>query len=196
MMHLPPLTQKFVNHFGEMGSRWGINRTVGQIYALLYVSKEPLVAERISELLGFSRSNVSIGIKELHSWRLIKMSHQAGDRREYFSSLGDVWDIFRAVAAERHRREIEPTSTVLREIMLETPANIDEIHAQQQIGKMYDLFELANTCIAELQNFSPEDIQRLMKLGGQVKGLLDMKDKLTYKKNRKNKSSSMVEADK
>ena len=192
-MSLPSLSQKFVNHFGEMGRRWGINRTVGQIYALLYITKEPLVAETIAELLGFSRSNVSISLKELQSWRLIKMSHQAGDRREYFSSLGDVWDIFRAVAAERHRREIEPTATVLREIMLENPASADEIHTQQQIGKMYELFELADASLAELQTFSADDLKRLVKLGSQVRNLLHMKDKLSFKKSREKKSKSIEE---
>ncbi|MGB5109244.1 MAG: MarR family transcriptional regulator [Formosimonas sp.] len=189
--------QKFVHHFGEMGGRWGINRTVGQVYALLYISKEPLVAEQISEMLGFSRSNVSIGLKELNSWRLIKMSHLAGDRREYFSSLGDIWEIFRAVASERHRREIQPTATVLREIMLETPQNEDDAHAQVQIKKMCELFELANMCIAELQNCSPEDLKRMIKLGGQMKSLLEMKDALTFKKARSAKKAlSAPEAEK
>lgn len=183
-MNLSPISQKFVSHFGEMGSHWGINRTVGQIYALLYLSSEPLVAERICELLGFSRSNVSIGLKELQSWRLVKMNHVQGDRREYFSSLGDVWEIFRTVAAERHRREIEPTGTVLREALLETARSAEEIHAQEQIRKMHDLFELANGWFSEVQHLSPDDLTRLMKLGMKVKGVLDITDKLTFKKPR------------
>ncbi|MGL4768257.1 MAG: GbsR/MarR family transcriptional regulator [Formosimonas sp.] len=182
MMTLPPLSQKFVSHFGEMGSHWGINRTVGQIYALLYLAPEPLVAEQISELLGFSRSNVSIGLKELQSWRLVKMNHVQGDRREHFSSLGDVWDIFRTVAAERHRREIQPTATILREALLETPSSAAEIHAQEQIRKMNDLFELANSWFEEIQNLSPEELTRLMKMGMQAKKVLAFTDKLTFKK--------------
>lgn len=182
MMTLPPLSQKFVSHFGEMGSHWGINRTVGQIYALLYLSEEPLVAERIGELLGFSRSNVSIGLKELQSWRLVKMNHMQGDRREHFSSLGDVWEIFRTVAAERHRREIQPTATILREALLETPSSAAEIHAQEQIRKMNDLFELANSWFEEIQNLSPTDLTRLMKMGMQAKKVLAITDKLTFKR--------------
>ncbi|AXF84911.1 hypothetical protein DTO96_100627 [Ephemeroptericola cinctiostellae] len=193
-MTLPPITQKFVSHFGEMGSNWGINRTVGQIYALLYLSETPLVAEQISESLGFSRSNVSIGLKELQSWRLVKMHHNPGDRREHFSSLGDVWDIFRTVAAERHRREVEPTATMLRQALLEAPCCEAEIHAQEQIRKMNDLFDLANTWFGEVQNLSPEELVRLMKLGMQVKNVLAMADKLTFKKARTtSKDSASVE---
>ncbi|WP_133620203.1 GbsR/MarR family transcriptional regulator [Hydromonas duriensis] len=188
-MSLPPISQKFVSHFGEMGSHWGINRTVGQIYALLYIAEEPLPAERISELLGFSRSNVSIGLKELNSWRLIKMTHKVGDRREYFSSLSDIWEIFRTVAAERHRREIQPTATVVREALLETPSNAAEVHAQEQIRKMSDLFELANSWFDELQDMSIEEMARLMKLGMQVKGVLDITDKLSFKNVRASKKS-------
>lgn len=82
-MNLPPLTQRFVMHFGEMGGRWGINRTVGQIYAYLYVSSQPRNADEIGEALGFSRSNVSMGLKELQSWSLVRLNHQPGDRCEY-----------------------------------------------------------------------------------------------------------------
>ena len=183
-MSLQKKKKKFVSHFGEMGSNWGINRTVGQIYALLYLSETPLVAEQISESLGFSRSNVSIGLKELQSWRLVKMHHNPGDRREHFSSLGDVWDIFRTVAAERHRREVEPTATMLRQALLASPCCEAEIHAQEQIRKMNDLFDLANTWFGEVQNLSPEELVRLMKLGIQVKNVLAMADKLTFKKAR------------
>ena len=98
-MNLPPLTQRFVMHFGEMGSRWGINRTVGQIYALLYVSSKPLNADDIGDALGFSRSNVSMGLKELQSWNLVRLFHQPNDRREYFQAPEEMWAIFRTLAA-------------------------------------------------------------------------------------------------
>ena len=104
-MNIPPLTQRFVLHFGEMGSRWGINRTVGQIYALLYVSAKPLNADEVAEALAFSRSNVSMGLKELQSWNLVKLMHQPNDRREYFQAPDDVWTIFRTLANERRKRE-------------------------------------------------------------------------------------------
>jgi len=191
MMESNPLKFKFVSHFGEMGSRWGINRTVGQIYALLYVSEKPLVAETISEMLGFSRSNVSIGLKELQSWRLIKMSHIPGDRREHFSSLGDVWEIFRTVAAERHRREIEPTASMLRESLLETPSSDSELYTQMQIQKMHDLFELANNWFSEIQHLSPEQLTRLMTFGKKVQRVLNVTDKLTFRPSKKDGKPSL-----
>ena len=100
---LPPLNRQFVAHFGEMGSRWGINRTVGQIYALIFLSPQALNADEIAETLEFSRSNVSMGLKELQSWRLVKLLHRTGDRREYFEAPSDVWEIFRVLAEERMR---------------------------------------------------------------------------------------------
>ncbi|MBP8151392.1 MAG: MarR family transcriptional regulator, partial [Xylophilus sp.] len=103
--NLPPLNRQFVSHFGEMGSRWGINRTVGQIYALIFISPHALNADDIAEALEFSRSNVSMGLKKLQSWRLVKLRHQPGDRREYFEAPADVWEIFRVLAEERRRRE-------------------------------------------------------------------------------------------
>jgi DNA-binding transcriptional regulator GbsR (MarR family) len=111
---LPELNRQFIAHFGEMGSRWGINRTVGQIYALLFIAQRAMNADDIAETLEFSRSNVSMGLKELQSWRLVKLRHQPGDRREYFEAPQDVWEIFRVLAEERRRREIEPTLSMLR----------------------------------------------------------------------------------
>jgi len=100
MPALSPLVRSFVSHFGEMGSRWGINRTVGQIYALIFVSPQPLNADDIAEALEFSRSNVSMGLKELQAWRLVNLRHLPGDRREYFDAPTDAWDIFRTLAEE------------------------------------------------------------------------------------------------
>jgi len=124
----PPI-DTFIAHFGEMGSRWGINRTVGQVYALLFLSDKPLHADEIAETVGVSRSNVSISIKELEAWQQVRLTRVPGDRREYYSSLGSVWDIFRAVAAERRRREVEPTLTMLRQALLSDPRSDAEAHA-------------------------------------------------------------------
>ena len=175
---MTPLVLTFVSHFGEMGSRWGINRTVGQIYALLFVTERPLNADDIGELLGISRSNVSIGLKELQSWGLVRQSRIAGDRREYFSSLGDVWEIFRVVAAERRRREVAPTLSVLRESLLAKPTSPEDQFAQQRMRDMHELVDLANTWFDDLQRLSPESLAQLMKMGTQVQKLLNAKDKL------------------
>jgi DNA-binding transcriptional regulator GbsR (MarR family) len=177
-MDLPPLTQRFVLHFGEMGSRWGINRTVGQIYALLYVSPRPLNAEEITESLGLSRSNVSVGLKELESWRLVRLSHQPGDRRDYYSAPEDVWAIFRTLAEERRRREVDPTLSMLRDALLESPGNADDQHAQRRMREMHDLIELVTGWFADVQRLEPETLKRLMRMGAKVQKVLEFGDKV------------------
>lgn len=174
---LTPLTQRFISHFGEMGSRWGINRTVGQIYALLYVLGQPLNADQIADYLTFSRSNVSMGLKELQSWRLVKLLHQPGDRREYFEPPKDIWDIFKTLLEERRRREIEPTLSMLRDALLENPANDTDKQAQQRMREMYNLIELSSSWFDDVQRLSPETLASLMKMGSKVKKLLDVRDK-------------------
>src|SRR3989442_1055753 len=119
MKYLAPLQQKFVLHWGEMGTRWGINRTVAQIHALLYVSERPLNADDIVETLGVARSNVSTSLKELQSWGIVKLVHVMGDKRDHFDSMKDVWDMFRVVLNERKRREIDPTLDMLRACLAE-----------------------------------------------------------------------------
>ena len=176
---MTPLVQTFVSHFGEMGSRWGVNRTVGQIYALLFVTERPLHADDIGEKLGISRSNVSFGLKELQAWGLVRLTRLPGDRREYFSSLGDVWEIFRVVAAERRRREVAPTLSVLRESMLVKAGAPEDAFAQERMRQMYELVELANGWFDDMQRLSPESLVKLMKLGSKVQKLLSVKEKLS-----------------
>src|SRR3974377_1466687 len=113
MKPLSAVQQKFVLHWGEMGTRWGINRTVAQIHALLYISAEPLNAEDIAETLTVARSNVSTSLKELQSWRIVKLVHVLGDKRDHFESMRDPWEMFRMVLDERKRREIDPTLVVV-----------------------------------------------------------------------------------
>lgn len=178
-MNLSPLVQSFVLHFGEMGSRWGINRTVGQIYALLYVSEKQLNADEIAESLSFSRSNVSMGLKELESWRLVRLQHFPGDRREYFSTPDDVWAIFKTLAEERKKREVEPTLTMLRGAIMEKPASDAERHAQQRMKEMHQLIELVTTWFSDIQHMDVETLQRLMKLGSQVQKILQFTHSLS-----------------
>ena len=177
-MTLTPLIQSFVLHFGEMGSRWGMNRTVGQIYALLYVAPEPLHAEQIAEALGFSRSNVSMGLKELASWRLVRLQHLPGDRREYFSAPEDIWTVFRTLAEERRRRELDPTLSMLRDALMEAPANDSEAHAQQRMREMHDLIELMTTWFDQVQKLDDRTLVGLMKLGTQVARLVEAKNRV------------------
>lgn len=177
-MNLPPLVQTFVLHFGEMGSRWGINRTVGQIYALLFLSREPLNADEIVERLGISRSNVSMGMKELQAWNLVRLQHKPGDRRDYFSTPDDIWLIVRTLVEERKKREIDPTLTLLREVLMQEPASADEKHAQARMREMHDLFELLTGWYADVRRLETERLVQLLSLGAKVQKILEMKDRL------------------
>lgn len=177
-MDLPPLSQAFVLHFGEMGSRWGINRTVGQIYALLFISARALTADEITDRLGVSRSNVSMGLKELSSWRLVRLSHQPGDRRDFYTAPEDVWAIFKTLAEERQRREVDPTLSMLRDALLETPDSAEERHAQTRMREMHDLIEQLTDWFAEVRKLSPATLEKLMALGTTATKLLDMKERL------------------
>jgi len=177
-MNLPPLTQRFVLHFGEMGSRWGINRTVGQIYALLYVSAKPLNADEVGESLAFSRSNVSMGLKELQSWSLVRLIHQPNDRREYFQAPEDVWAIFRTLAKERRKREIDPTLSMLRDALMEQPSAPEDFHAQERMRQMHAFIELMTDWLDDVQKMDSATLASLMKMGSTVQKLIEAKDRV------------------
>ncbi|ACB26890.1 DNA-binding transcriptional regulator GbsR (MarR family) [Methylobacterium sp. PvP062] len=178
-MQLPPLVQTFVLHFGEMGSRWGINRTVGQIYALLFVAERPLNADEIVERLGVSRSNVSMGLKELQAWNLVRLQHRPGDRRDYFTTPEDIWQIVRTLVEERKKREVDPTLTLLRELLMQEPGTEEERHAQARLREMHDLFELFAGWYADVRRLDTERLVQLLTLGSKVQKVLEMKDRLT-----------------
>lgn len=177
-MPLTPRTERFVLHFGEMGSRWGVNRTVGQIYALLFLAPQPLNADDIAEALGFSRSNVSMGLKELQSWRLVKLVHQVGDRRDYFETPQDVWEIFRILMEEKRKREVDPTLTLLRDTLLDPPRGESEAYAHKRMREMLELIELCTGWFDEVHNLPPETLQSLMKMGTKVQKVLGFAGKL------------------
>ncbi len=178
MPNLSPLVRSFVGHFGEMGSRWGINRTVGQIYALIYVSPQPLNADEIGEALEFSRSNVSMGLKELQAWRLVKLRHVSGDRREYFEAPTDAWEVFRTLAEERRRREIEPTLTMLRNALMEEAVTPEDRYAQARMKDMHGLIEMMTTWFEDVQRLDQATLSQLMKMGSKVQRLLEFTGKV------------------
>lgn len=184
-MKLTSSVQAFVLHFGEMGSRWGINRTVGQIYALLFLSKDPLNAEEITETLGVSRSNVSMGLKELQSWRLVRSQHLPGDRRDYFSTPEDVLEIALTLVEERRKRELDPTLTLLRQTLMDAPSDTAEEHAHERMQQLCDLMEQVSRWSHDLQKLNPKELQRLLMLGSAVPKLLKMKDTLTSVGNKR-----------
>ncbi|WP_428484755.1 GbsR/MarR family transcriptional regulator [Rhodopila sp.] len=178
-MLLPPVIEKFVLHFGEMGGRWGINRTVGQIYALLFLSDRPLNAEEITEALGVSRSNVSMGLKELEAWRLVRKRHLPSDRRDYFEAPDDIWQIVRTLAEERRKREVDPTLSMLRGILMETPTSSEERHAQDKMRQMHELIELLVGWMDDVQKLDNHSLMQLLALGAGVSKILDIKSKIT-----------------
>ncbi|MGB1297101.1 MAG: GbsR/MarR family transcriptional regulator [Psychrobium sp.] len=177
-MIIAPKLESFVMHCGEMGSRWGFNRTVGQMYGLMIICEEPLTAVELAETLNISRGNVSMGIKELQSWRLISVTHKPKDRKEYYSPAGSIWDMAIRVFEERRKREVDPTLSLLRDNLLDEPTNEKEAYAHQQLHEIHDLLETVTQWAGELQTMNPENLTTLMKLGSGVSKVLDIKDKL------------------
>ncbi|MFO1105719.1 MAG: GbsR/MarR family transcriptional regulator [Amaricoccus sp.] len=178
-MNLPPLIQSFVLHFGEMGSQWGINRTVGQIYALLYLSPDPLCADDIVEALGISRSNVSISLRELQAWNLVLLRHKPDDRRDFFATPSDVWQILRTLAEERKKREVDPTLSVLRGLILVPAETEAERHAQGRMAEMHALIDELVTWYDDVKRLDSERLAMLLALGSKVTRLLEAKDRIT-----------------
>jgi DNA-binding transcriptional regulator GbsR (MarR family) len=165
-MKLSPAVEKYVLHWGEMGTRWGTNRTVAQIHALLYLSPEPLRADQICELLSVARSNVSTSIRELQSYGLARMTHVLGDRRDYFESIYDVWELFRVIIEQRKQRELNPTLSMLRDCAREVEAEEDtDPVTKQRIAGMLDFVELTSSWYEDIREIPTSTLTKLMKLG-------------------------------
>lgn len=172
-MQLSPTMQKFILHWGEMGSRWGVNRTVAQIHALLYLAGRPLTAEEITETLGVARSNVSTSLRELQSWGLVKVSHVLGDRRDHFESQQDVWDIFMTILEGRKQRELDPTLTTLRACVLEEendPETGKEV--KERIDETLLFLEQLLGWYEQMKRLDRDTLIKLMKLGARIQGLM------------------------
>jgi len=173
-MKLTPTMEKFVLHWGEMGSRWGVNRTVAQVHALLYLAERPLHAEEIATTLGVARSNVSNSLKELQSWELVKLVHVLGDRRDHFESLLDPWDLFLTIAEGRKRRELDPTLTMLRQCVIEagddreTPAEV-----KRRIKDVLGFMEGLTGWYEQMRRLPRAALVKMLKMGGKVAKLLD-----------------------
>src|SRR5580698_8736688 len=141
-MKLTALTRKYILHWGEMGTRWGINRTVAQIHALLFVSQRPLTAEEIADALSVARSNVSTSLRELQSYGIVRIVHAMGDRRDHLESLKNVWEMFRLILDERKKRECDPTLALLRECVGEAQQSNADAQVRQRLADMLEFFEL------------------------------------------------------
>jgi DNA-binding transcriptional regulator GbsR (MarR family) len=171
MKKLSPVAQKFILHWGEMGTRWGINRTVAQIHALLFISPKPLTADDLCEALGVARSNVSTSLRELQNWGIIKTVHVLGDRRDHFESMKDVWEMFRQVLDQRKKREIDPTVAMLRDCVAESEKSRDE-HTRQRLAEMRDFFETMSNWYDQVDALPTPAVIKFVKLGDKIRKLL------------------------
>jgi DNA-binding transcriptional regulator GbsR (MarR family) len=175
---LTPVGQKFVLHWGEMGTRWGINRTVAQVHALLFLSQKPLPADEISTTLAVARSNVSTSLRELQGWRIVRVVHVLGDRRDHFESTKDVWEIFRIVSEERKRREIDPTLHVLAECVQELKANgAGESYTRERLTDMLEFLTAMTGLFEEIIRMPTGALKSVVKLRGKVITLLGSEKK-------------------
>ena len=166
---LTPVKTKFILHWGEMGWKWGINRAVAQVHALLMLSPKPLPADEIATTLDMARSNVSTSLKELNGWGLVRTVHVFGDRREHFETLRDVWEMFLLITRERKRRELDPTLAALRACGAESAASkAEDDHTRMRIAELVEFLELTSGWADKAQALSPRAAKRLLQLGDKV----------------------------
>ena len=170
MQKLSPAVERYILHWGELGTRWGINRTVAQIHALLYVSPNPLPADQIATLLSVARSNVSTSLRELQGWGIVRVVHVLGDRRDHFESLKDVWEMFHIILEERKRREVDPTLQILRECATELEKESGEsTYARERIQSMLSFFEETTSLYDDLKRLPKFGLRQLVRVKNQVK---------------------------
>ena len=166
---LTSVQQKFILHWGEMGTRWGINRTVAQIHALLFISPKPLNADDIVETLGVARSNVSTSLKELQGWGIVKRVHALSDKRDHFESMKDVWELFRVVLNERKRREIDPTTQMLDECIADAEKNrATDAYTEQRLRDLREFFVTTSSWYGQISQWPAGAIVKFLKLGDKV----------------------------
>lgn len=172
-MNMTPAVERYVLHWGEMGTRWGTNRTVAQIQALLYLSPGALRADQIVDLLSVARSHVSTSIRELQSYGLVKMTHVLGDRRDYFESPHDVWELFRIIIEQRKQRELNPTLTMLR-ACVEEIRNESETNpvTKERIVNMLSFCESTSQWYEKIRDIPTPTLQKIMKLGAGITKLV------------------------
>jgi DNA-binding transcriptional regulator GbsR (MarR family) len=176
MVELNAAKKQFILHWGEMGTRWGINRTVAQIHALLHVSATPLTAEEIAGALSVARSNVSTSIRELQGWGLVRPVHVLGERRQHYESIKDVWEMFRIIIDQRKRREIDPTLEVLRLCISELEkGETKDDYTKERLQEIYDFFADVDALYVDIRKFPVSTIRGIVKARGSVRKLLSMK---------------------
>lgn len=169
---LGPVGRRFVLHWGEMGWRWGVNRTVSQIHALLFLLGRPMHAEEIAGLLQVARSNVSNSLRELENWKLVRVAHVVGDRRDYYETAKDPWELLRIIVRERKAREFDPTVVVLRECVADPDFARQETATQKRVRETLALMEALSRWTDEMLNLETATLTRVMKLGAKVQALV------------------------
>ena len=168
-MKLTAVQEKFFLHWGEMGARWGINRTGAQVHALLFISPKPLNAEELTETLSVARSNVSNSIRELQGWGIVKLVHVMGDRRDHFESMKDPWEMFRVVLDERKKREIDPTRVMLRDALAELDAEKQkDAYTAERLRSLQDFFETTSAWYNQVKQWPTAAIVKFIRLGDKV----------------------------
>ena len=175
MPDLAPIARKFVLHWGEMGSRWGINRTVAQVHALLYLSEKPIHAEEICETLDLARSNVSVALKELQGWGIVKITHIHGDSRNHFESMKDVFEMFRVIMNERKRREVDPTLRLIDDCLEDGgKPKASDAYVRERLEAMKEFFELAVNFSSHIDRVSTPALVKAAKMGDKALRLLGL----------------------
>jgi len=173
MTPLSPVQQKFILHWGEMGTRWGINRTVAQIHALLFISKKPMNAEDIVQALSVARSNVSNSLKELQGWGIVRRVHVMGDSRDHFESMKDVWEMFRLVLDERKKREIDPTERMLRECIAEAEKDKEtDEYTEQKLRELAEFFDTTTAWYGQIRQWPTGALTKFVKASDRIRKLL------------------------
>ena len=168
-MKLTPTIQRCVLHWGEMGSRWGVSRSVAQIHALLFLMPKPLTADEIADSLAIARSNVSVSLKELQTWDLVSVTHVIGDRRDYFQARKDIWDVLTTIMDGRKRREIDPTLAMLRECVQESKRDQDTPEpVKERIAGMLEFLEETSGWYEQVRAMPRPTLLKLMRMGARV----------------------------
>lgn len=171
-MDLSETSRKFILHWGEMGARWGVNRTVAQIHALLYLAGKPLPADEIADTLQVARSNVSTSIRELQAWNLVRLVHVQGDRRDHFETSTDIWELSRTIVRERKEREIEPTIAMLKELLRSPELMVDGPERVRRIHEMQVMLESLSAWSDEMLRLDTDTLSRVLRLGAKIQKLV------------------------
>ncbi len=173
MSPLNPFQEKFILHWGEMGTHWGINRTVAQIHALLFINEKPLNAEEITQILGVARSNVSNSLKELQGWGIVRRVHVMRDARDHFESMKDVWELFRVVMDERKKREFDPTERLIKECIAEAGrGDVCDPYTSRKLGELAGFFETTGRLYEVVRLWPASALKGLVKAGDKVRRML------------------------